>query len=145
MLREKIEVKIGHVIEKYAARSVAASCTIKTVHSDMTQSSKATKAGSHVVESVVTMKGGAVIKVVGQSEDMYASIDLAVHELSAKLKKHKDKARTLKRSRGQESKGAQQPDVVDPEQDTLIMGDFSEYAEDPQDTQSKIEDFLRSA
>jgi ribosomal subunit interface protein len=142
-LRGKIDEKLGHIIEKYGARTTSASVTLKTVSSDLTQSAKATKVDTHHVTGSVTMKGGAVLKVEAKSEDMYKSIDIVAHELSAIMKKHKDRARTLKTKGGAKAKEANLPD------DELLLsadpveeGDFDEYEEDPMDTQAKIDAFL---
>jgi len=62
---------MGGIIERYGAQTTSASCTLRTVHSDLTQASKPTKVESHIAEVLLQMKGGAVLKVEARSEDMY--------------------------------------------------------------------------
>jgi hypothetical protein len=42
-LRDAVQGKIGHVIQKFGAEATSAACTLTTVHSDATQSTHATK------------------------------------------------------------------------------------------------------
>ena len=42
-LRDAVQGKIGHAIQKFGAQATSAACTLAAVHSDATQSTHATK------------------------------------------------------------------------------------------------------
>ncbi len=133
-LTGKINDKIGSLIQKVGAETTNCAFTLRTHHADLTKSTKATKLESHIVEGVVTMKGGVTLKVEARSEDMYKSIDMACNDMSGQLKKYKDRLRTLKVKGGQKGKEHNMEVVVDPAIEEMeitmeMLDDFKDYAE----------------
>mmetsp|Transcript_25715 Transcript_25715/g.24574 ORF Transcript_25715/g.24574 Transcript_25715/m.24574 type:complete len:250 (+) Transcript_25715:130-879(+) len=88
-LKERIDSKIGHVIEKLGSLGVASTNVVLRVHKNSIEEKHAqtTKRNSQIAECTVVLKGGLVIHTSDRSEDMYASIDLVAHKMATRLKK----------------------------------------------------------
>jgi len=70
------------------------------VHATLSHSRRRNK-NFQIVEITIPLKGDATIRVEEESEDMYASIDMAIDKLSSQIVKHKTKLE--KRYRGHET------------------------------------------
>jgi putative sigma-54 modulation protein len=105
-LRERVEKKIGKVINKLSVGGLVRSThvVLRVLKFPANEHhSSISKKDSQIVEVTVRMKGGVVINASEKTEDMYASIDLVSHKLAQMLKKHNQKIKEHKNTPGHEA------------------------------------------
>ena len=98
-LRAHVEKKIGK-IGKYFEENIEAQVTLSV------------EKGAHVVEAMLLLNGGMLIRAEEKSPDMYASIDMVVEKLERQIRKYKTrinrKARLVGGIIGEEGKSVEE-------------------------------------
>lgn len=102
-LTERVNSKIGKVLNKLAVDAISAHVVLRVVTNDVNEiHSQTTKPHSQIAEVTVRCKQGGVLHASEQTDDLYASIDIVSHRLAQALKRHSAKLRTkdMKRQAG---------------------------------------------
>lgn len=86
-LRAHVEKKIGKIAKDFDANTEA-QVTLSVVKE------------SHVVEAMLLLNGGMLIRAEEESADMYASIDLVVEKLERQIRKYKTRINRKARQTG---------------------------------------------
>ena len=101
-----MNLEITRAMDEYANRKIdnATEHTQAYISNIRANLSYENHTATNLIEIIVFLSGGKIIRNQTRSEDMYASIDIACSSIERQLRKYKEKQIDLKRSRSLQEK-----------------------------------------
>jgi len=90
----------------------------------------------HIVEITIPLKNSVIFRAEESTEDLYASIDLAIDKLAKQMRKHKSKIE--KRFQGSESIRFEAIEAIEPEEDVKKLVRAKRFSIKPMDPEEAV-------